>query len=161
MKKKLSDYLRLYTGCKVFIDSGAFKITGGTGCLIGCTESRTLVNFKDELLPIEAVDIKPILRSLSNITDDEKKEIFRLIFGKDPIPETAILHGRDWALRSGIDSIGMDLSGSIWAHSDLQPFEFNQHEITRHLLKWGFDLFDLINSGLAIDVTKIGTIRLN
>ena len=99
--KKLSDYLPLYTGCKVIINSGAFNITGGIGRLVGCTESRSLVNYKDDLLPIEIVDIKPILRPFSDMTKEEKEENYRLTVKQTQYEATRYL------LKLGIDIFGL------------------------------------------------------
>lgn len=60
--KKLEELLPLYIGRKVLIDSGAHKLIGAEGTLVGKTDSRALVQHEGEILEVEFVDIKLILK---------------------------------------------------------------------------------------------------
>jgi len=56
-------------------------------------------------------------------------------------------------LTQGVERLGIESDGTIWADCDLHPWRHNQHSVTLFLLSKGFDLFDLIESGEAIDAT--------
>jgi len=60
--EKLEELLPLYIGRKVLIDSGAHKLIGAEGTLVGKTLSRALVQYAGEILEIEFVDIKLLLQ---------------------------------------------------------------------------------------------------
>lgn len=125
MKKELKDYLHLYLGCECILDNKE------TGKLIGF-DSRlhdsdvemvcfTIWIDKENDWSVYNDDknferIKPILRPLSDMTEEEKQNI----------------EGTDWSL----------LPDSGWEYT-AETFLF--------LLSKGFDLFGLIEAGLAID----------
>lgn len=100
----------------------------------------------------------PILRPISDITDEEKKEIYHLIFNR-PFPDsgrilffpekTTNAHPR-WVLMSGIDRLGIELNGTIWADCDLSHMKHNQHMVTKLMISKHFDVFGWIEKGLAI-----------
>lgn len=60
--EKLEELLPLYIGRKVLIDSGAHKLIGAEGTLVGKTLSRALIQYAGEILEVEFVDIKLILK---------------------------------------------------------------------------------------------------
>jgi hypothetical protein len=75
------------------------------------------------------IEFKLILRPLSDMTEDESKKLG--------------LHGIWEDIK--------DISTGIWDDTLFYPEDFIK------LLKEGFDLFGLIESGLAIDATKLRT----
>jgi hypothetical protein len=98
----------------------------------------------------------PVLRNLKSISIVEMKDLWLLIFkrhfhesgntrllDKDK-PKKARL-----VMMSGVERLGIEFNGHIWADSDLQREDYNEHEVTRWLLIKGFDLFGLIESGEA------------
>lgn len=103
--------------------------------------------------------IKPILRKISSITDQERKELFKLVFGRAfPdnggqvfIDKKSVLQEPRWVLSSGVDRLGILQNGEVWYDCDLSPYKFNQHLITLFYLERHFDLFGLIDAGLAIE----------
>lgn len=96
-----------------------------------------------------------------DMTEDEMKEIFNLIFKRIFPPSGNILlfdlgkKEERRVLWTGVERVGIDLSGDIWADSDLHIYKFNPHLITAYLLKQRFDLFELIKNGEAIDKTTL------
>lgn len=123
MKKDIKDYLHLYLGCECMTEDGrrgrfsGFDVVEKNYSIVMIT-----VRFSDDPLDHdwtvlndneECDRIKLILRPLSDMTEDEKTEEYKI--GLDP----------------GIE------------------------EQFRWLLSKGFDLFGLIEAGLAIDKTTL------
>jgi hypothetical protein len=105
-------------------------------------------------------DIKPILRPLSSMTEEEMKHIWKLIFKRDFIGNNILWFDTEntstakrWVLSSGVERLGIEMSGHIWADSDLHHYKYNPYFVTIYLLSRGFDLFGLIPAGLALDRT--------
>ena len=114
MKKELKDYLHLYLGCEIDI-SGQREILDSVA-KSGQIETLFrgyLRNYRD----LSDEDIAPILRPLSDMTDEEAQEVYT-IKGKN-------------------------------------AFNNFEGETTKHLLSKHFDLFGLIEAGLAIDKTTL------
>lgn len=88
------------------------------------------------------------------------KEMWLLVFKRNFVgnnirfikERTTLLEPR-WVLSSGVERLGIQMNGEVWYDSDLQTYKFNQHLVTLLLLSKGFDLFGLIEAGLAIDKT--------
>lgn len=170
--KELKDYLHLYLGCAVELDIG-----GGSKVY-----NRKLVAFggiEDELycklrlgpaskgcvhaVLLKDKSVKPILRRLESITDDELITVFKSIslfdlsecqfecgFGKEERWINAIKDG------SVVDAI--EYNGHLFytMNNDGTFDPVNpQWEVAALLLKMNFDLFGLIDSGLAIDSTTL------
>ena len=121
-RKDIKDYLHLYLGCEVLTNDHELgrnkKQRGRTGTFVGFADYHRMdcrLNFRAG--PEGRCNIyllKPILRPLSDMTLEERKESYRL---KDDL---------------GIGTV----------------------ELFRWLLSKGFDLFGLIEAGLAIDKTN-------
>lgn len=115
MEKKISDYLHLYLGCDIMIlcykdySGGTYKLTG-----------KIFANIIDNYNPKEDL-IKPILRPLSDMTEEEREELNDIELGESSWPTVARALAPCFA----------------W------------------MLSKGFDLFGLIESGLAIDKTTL------
>jgi len=130
METKTQDYLHLYLGCEVMVESvapfndnnaGNSRIKGPfTLVAVGIMEQR--VHVKLDGYTVTASDIiKPILRPLSDITEEEATECgWMELFTIEHFAEKKLY----------------------------RPTSFH------YLLKRGFDLLDLIETGLAIDKTK-------
>jgi hypothetical protein len=135
MEKNIRDYLHLYMGCKVETNING-KYVHPYGCLsIDVIDSDTyntiIFNLKLSENDLEKgwVDnthlyVKPILRPLSSITEDEKNEASAFI---EPTNQ-------------------FRLYSSGYTH---------YAKCTHFLLSNGFDLFGLIEAGLAIDATTL------
>lgn len=81
--------------------------------------------------PLEDIDVKPILRHLEDMTEDQAKDMYAIVFG-DP---RSVLN--DWK------------RSLPWANDFIGIGKF-EPRITVWLLSQGFDLFGLIESGEAI-----------
>ena len=145
MKKELKDYLHLYLGCVGF---------GSSGCAICLTaESLTLI-LKGE------VKFTPILRPLSDMTKEEMKELYLIVFNRKFLGDN-ITH-RDigkknerWVLWSGVERLFIYSDGDVGADSDLSHYRVHMPTVILWFLSKHFDLFGLIDAGLAIDATEI------
>ena len=130
--KKIEDYLHLYIGCDIeFGFEGHKKI----GTLYGVHHPFGYQVFdpSSPVVPIKAVRpelIKLILRPLSDMTKEEMEECGNMIYDFSDDPE---LNTWEWQ----------------YFQIGLAP------EQLYYLLKNGFDLFNLIPEGLAIDKTRI------
>ena len=110
----IKDYLHLYLGCEfigryVDWDEDNFPIT---------ITYQTLLNVE------RYTTIKPILRPLSSMTGEEKKELEKI-------------EKNEYVADAGIEQ-------DIWTSKEFL-----------YLLSKHFDLFGLIDAGLAIDKTKL------
>lgn len=131
--KELKDYLPFYLGCEVF---GTYNDASGsrgylTGVINGGTECEIQFfledgfNVEEEPYFNNAEEIKPLLRPLSDMTEDERER-----FGWQDESEFRYLSD---------------------AHQVMKNYYYGWQFID--LLKLHFDLFGLIESGLAIDKT--------
>ncbi len=138
MKKELKDYLHLYIGCKMEYE---YKFTTKEGSELRKARLNyvgingvvyfvdlTAINKNGEIsstgtFRLNIRDVKPILRPLSDMTEDEKESIGRGAWHHDYYPE-------------------------------ISDSEFDCEEV-RLMLSMYFDLFGLIESGLAIDQTTL------
>jgi hypothetical protein len=120
----------------------------------------TSKHYEDSVWPFQ---FKPILRRIEDMTDEEKKDVYALIF-KKPFPDSGQIVWRAdktisseprWILMTGVDRVGIQMDGTVWADCDLHIYKHNQHEITTYLLSKHFDLFSWIESGNAIDKTTL------
>lgn len=175
MNKK---YLPLYLGCEVI---GTYNDQSGSkGYLTGVTNGgeeceiqfflEDGVNVSEEPEFSPATETKLILRPISDMTDEERKELWRMIFSEgNHFNESALNYrGRTlwfdkkernseprWVMMQGVERLGIEMNGHVWADCDLQHWKHNQHEVTLWLLGKGFDLFNLIGRKMAIDKTQI------
>jgi hypothetical protein len=170
MNIKFKDVSHHYLGCGV-VDS----ITGDRYLIhsvnmefsVSNPENRVksspiLLQKEDMAITIRMSDThKPMLRPLSDILDIEKKEVYKLIFKRE-FPKTGQIIWRSdksltseqrWILLTGVDRVGIEMNGTVWADCDLHNYKHNQHIITSYLLSMRFDLFGLIESGEAAKFT--------
>jgi hypothetical protein len=144
-KKDIKDYLHLYL-------SQQFVVRGGkVGRIVSVGENGSIIVYPDGdqrgNFIINEV-LKPVLRTLSSMTIEEGKEIVMLrspigsIVTKDKIVINYILDIHISWYFTGVPNI------TRWVRFDeLSPSQFI------YLLSKGFDLFNLIPEGLAIDST--------
>lgn len=175
----IKDYLHLYLGCEVYQKGGLpVKLT---------PDLLTASSFTEGLS-------KPILRPLSDMTEDYFLSLFKISIGaaEDMIPTSFSRLATDDLLvqmgygqykfsyrhnfendvrieggvsfyiecfkienRISISSQGIEESKSPFNPSKENRIVWNQATIFKKLLKDGYDLFGLIEAGLAIDKTKI------
>lgn len=143
MEKKIEDYLHLYLGCKV-----QYVFTTRTnhqetriGILDGIKSngavSLGIVVSQTHWDEYRLYKLKPLLRPLSSMTVKEICTIFNEAFA----PSFAT------------DNIKA-VSGSLFGLHKLIS-EYGDFDSIQKLLKLGFDLFGLIDAGLAIDSTNL------
>ncbi len=128
MEKNIKDYLYLYLGSK--IKCQRMGETGEsvemTGISWDGTQNITWVYFEDQEDSYAHLDdVFPILRPLSDITEEEE------VYDEEHHPNDDIYSGGKWV------SFNHQGTRTLW------------------LLKQGFDLFGLIDAGLAIDKTTL------
>ncbi len=160
MKKKLEDYLHLYKDCECeYFDFIANEWVNGI--FDGLIDNGTYAFFRNDKNGVPISMIRPILRPIPVITEEERIGLWELVF-KRPFKGVTKFHDKKcitseprWVLWSGVERLGIEIDGRVWADSDLQHYKYNQHDVTRYLLSKHFDIFGLIEGGLAIDKSKI------
>lgn len=160
---KLQDYIHYYIGCRVFItDCNEYgRLMGGTFVPNSINQIYYMIR-SDEMAANEDEDfympynddaddparIKPILRKLEDMDDDDIKSFIEW----DRL--SSLYHNVTYKKYTGCIAVhyGIDMDDDViipqshYIHfSKLSQLEFH------HLLKEGFDLFNLIKYGLAID----------
>ena len=132
MEKKLKDYLHLYLGCDCIADGITFKLNGvqltDTGTL---AYDGTMIDFINQCWWVENADFKMILRSLESMTEEEALEC--------------------WKLTHRMENELIQING--WQVVDYYRRETNFYEAVEfhYLLSKHFDLFGLIDAGIAIE----------
>ncbi len=162
MKKELKDYIHYYLGCPLNILTGQYshyvgaKVTG---------VHNDLVYFEDQPLGSKekyygncGIDnVQLLLRQLSDMTDEEAIAVAKL---GEPLIEYT---------HEEIDVIRDSYMIQVLWSDDGEPHRFmiqlrkkflthqtpiyNYQYITAYLIKQGFDMFDLIEAGLAVEKT--------
>lgn len=174
MKKHIKDYVSLYIGCELLLEQEGIGINLGlyypdvwtkegniesNGINVYFTESSV----KGKVYAMNFNQCKLSLRPISDMTESERKEIYKIVFKRDfPtsgrigfLPDKSTFSDPRWILQTGVDRLAIEMSGSIWADCDLQTIKYNEHLITAYLLKQRFDIFGLIENEIAIDKTKL------
>jgi len=159
IEKKLKDYLHLFLGCECM-----WKVFGDDD--IEFKKSSIDLKILDRVYDRQPFVIKPILRPLSSMTEDECGDIYTIerdrFLGHKTI-DFDVRKSDNGFVVTRIDLLDDRLMigfyGQIYkiiedgTSPHIEPIR-NQHEITRYLLSKHFDLFGLIESGLAIDKTN-------
>jgi hypothetical protein len=142
--KKIEDYAHLYLGCPVLLESEMYGVGGKPDKI----HERLVVIDKHgcegEKHILYEGDFKLILRPLSDMTEEEALEVVRITR-----PNAELVKYKEgcwWSFRDPND-------GTIYKWRK-HPLEYLTPEQTRILLSKGFDLFGLIEAGLALDKTK-------
>jgi hypothetical protein len=114
----------------------------------------------EEIIESEEESFKPILRPISNITEEEMKELYLLVF-KRPFVGDNITH-RDlgmkcerYVLWSGLERLFIYKDGDVEADSDLVHYKVHRPTVLKWMILKQFDVFGWIEKGLAIDKTKL------
>jgi hypothetical protein len=140
---EIKDYLHLYLGCTVEIPDNHV----GKHELIKSTRKGTFLGFADYHRlecrigfrggpegRVGTFFIKPILRPLSDITAAEASEVCKLVNWRED-------GSMEQITKYGVEGIQMTVN--------------NQAEFFKSLLSKHFDLFGLIEAGLAVDATTL------
>ena len=163
METKFKDVAHLYLGVEVVNTIGKHMGKIVSVSIDGTATINPLDEFKPRVIILNS--LKPILRPLSDITKDELSTLWSIVFTRE---FNGVIHkhkandtGRGsyaaerYVMSSGVERLGVEFDGNIWADSDLSVWRHNKHKITAYLLSKHFDLFGLIESGEAIDKAKL------
>lgn len=127
MKKRIEDYLHLHIGCEIDTPIGVVRLTGfGGGEIFYESIDYSIVELSSKGQDWDYTDIKLLLRPLSDMTEEESEEQRKFLFEQNYRTDDFI---------------------------ETLPFH-NAQEMKWNLSN-GFDIFNLIEVGLAIDKTKI------
>lgn len=132
MEKKIEDYLHLYFGCECeYMEEDDDKVQ--------------IVKLEGRIIDNEFYWCKPLLRPLSSITEEE-----------NILDEICVAIGVEPHLfyQAYADLILILVKGD-YENTSLYVSVFEMAEIIRILCKHGIDVFNLIESGLAIDKNTI------
>ena len=140
MDKRIEDYLHLYLGCEVIPTDGGTE----TYVLSGVEDGKPLFKTKQRGFAIQLFQWQLAIRPLSDMKDDEVNHCWELLDWSKNIttPQNR---------RTGLNEEFLD------SEEGRECGWFSFCKILPYLLKQGFDLFDLIPAGLAIDKTKMNT----
>jgi len=155
MSKKIEDYLPYYIGqdCMIGDYKGKIQSVGSKEidfmCVVSGTNQDEESGFygEDEENDVKPEMVKPILRPLSDMTEEEAKEVVNRQFKSWSIP-----------IYEGHSSLCIDVKFQIDVGNKFNHTQIDYDRISpdafHYLLKQGFDLFNLIPAGLAVDKTK-------
>lgn len=159
--KDIKDYLHLHLGCQIWTGTGYVTLIAIQKETVS-TVFRLIVLNGNQIHEIEwNNDCRLALRPLSDMTDAEFKELIMLEWGvnrdiveqkiktvvKSKEVKHAVKYGTSIPFRAFDESGNHVMTGTISSES-LNPEQF------QYILSKGFDLFGLIEAGLAINKTK-------
>ena len=150
MSIKLSDYIHYYLGQHVQLPDGATYLL---------KPSNLPSNFSETIDPIHG---KLLLRPLSDMAESEMKELLTLRYADS----RDVFEGMNYEITFDINEPQrinkrgngvryMLKKGDKVEQDGTLSFNENNPQQTSYLLKQGFDLFGLIDAGLAVDKTKM------
>lgn len=176
---ELKDYLHYYIGCRVqAAPYGGQQKRYEYGKLVGIG-IHDVVNIKfdtwQSVADVSTFCVKPILRQLEDMTEGEAVMVHReatktpfLPADKDEYDVTYIKDKGEVCSIQVIDlrmptiytNINIEGDVLVYVHEVNEEPKIcervaNQHHITHYLLRQGFDLFGLIDAGLAIDAKTV------
>jgi len=168
-QREIRDYLHLYLGCEM--QYSTHHEPQYEKYILSSENLKEAIEFED----------LPILRPLSDMTDREVLDVVAIVLRKEidflkvewtPKRDYVVVHYNTWLPQSDYEkerwercelNIAIADDFTIYNHANYikgnstgvsnEPL-YKQHEATRYLLSKGFDLFGLIEEGLAIDKTK-------
>lgn len=139
--KKIEDYLKHYIGCDVMLGGEKLQLKGICDAVDGDKKRVQLLRYDTQWYRsykwADYDEIKLLLRPLSSMTEDE----MYIILNELPNP-----YGQY------IEDLGFIKPDAVLEDRSA-PFLI--YAVIPKLLSMGFDLFDLIDSGLVLDATKI------
>lgn len=167
MKIELKDILHLYLGQEVQTTA---RKESSKGIPMGYKSGRMLeldvrcqtasVDIDDVPIDFKFNEIKPILRSLSDMTDEEFREVVLLHWGDRNIIEHMIFEVKrqkpfkqDAKFGTSIPYSGFDRYGNHKIAATFSSNSINAQQFL-YLIKQGFDIFDLIETEQSINQSK-------
>jgi hypothetical protein len=161
MNKDITPYLPLYLGCecKMQGQDDANRAYLLTGVSYDSTQRIWWAYFEEtEEMYAVSQDVFPILRPLSDMTEDELIKALRIRFSDKVASQIFVGIKKVTDVKAttkygtGIPYISWDSNNystsGVFSINELSPEQF------AYLLSIGIDLFGLIEAGLAIDKTK-------
>lgn len=154
MKTELtSQEIAMYLGCECQTIHRGYKPEGGPSyrkigklMCIDLVLNKAEIWFpedeKENLTNFEYREIKPILRPLSDMTEDDCAEVWALIGGTPHLGNVEDI--REWLMTGETEKVEGIIYGALEGAL-----------VTQYLLSRGFDLFGYIEAGLAIDQKTI------
>lgn len=145
MKKDIKNYLHLYYDCDCLCE----RQDGNEGWRCNLTDEQIQENYSGHL------DIKLILRPLTDILNTEAHEVYKMYFEKEMALDFSGDTGSAYFNPKQV-RIKAEHAIRIFNGEDYETGDFMKViSLVPYLLKQGFDLFGLIDAGLALDKTKI------
>jgi hypothetical protein len=141
---KLQDYLHYYLGCSFWTDNSEGQV------------NLTTIPFIRAMIE-KGKNVQLQLRRLEDMNRDDMKPIWGLIFNR-PFPDSGRILWFDkeertaakrYVMMPGVDRLGIEMTGYIWADIDLGHVKFNPNLAFHYLLTQHFDLFGLIEAAHA------------
>lgn len=154
MEKNIKDYLHLYIGCEVMAPCMSWdEEPVAKGILTGIhgeyeAEIQFIIDGNAEESPDYAkfIDVKPILRKLDSMTEEETAEFKKLI---PWIDFERFLPGNRWRYNEHEETSKHETRVVCNTSAGINTLPM---VVVPYLLSKGFDLFGLIDAGLAIDL---------
>lgn len=141
MKKNIDDYIHLYLGCNAY-----WQIQGVKSTYAAPIDYSMLEN---------ADWIKPVLRPLHDMTMQEAEPVASMAFTDALSKEEKGKIGKAF-IEYNFSNAPLFSGGKMY--HDISEIEISMMpEITRYLLTKGFDLFGLIEEGLAVNACELKT----
>jgi hypothetical protein len=163
----INQFLPFYIGCEMLTYWGEQKeiltlkgVIGDVAIYGYDKDYNTILHSWDMSDPETKHPDKPILRPLESMTEEHRKELWQLIFkGKFTtefkgntiwIDKDSLESSKRWVMMSGIERLGIEMNGDVWADSDLHKWKFNPHEVTKFFTDRFYDVFFLHSQGLCL-----------
>lgn len=118
------------TDVNEFTFNGELRVLSKNWCRLNIANPVKRGKVKNQTIPLNYIYIKPYLRSMSNMTEEEKKEYYNLCIEE----EREELEFGEWVTR-------------VYYHNTIESIDW--------LNKNHFDYRGLIEKGLAIDATNL------
>lgn len=166
-KKRIEDYIRLYgIGTMAFFDRDYREIIGLSRKYVKLWKKKPNTDLGNS---VEANydEIKIILRPLASMTEEEGKELMTMLYKEilniDPKLEDAeVIYGGDdcFGMKASEHEFEERIGLTVESHRGIEisintgKMMTPQFQATKWLLSKGFDLFNLIPEGLALDATQ-------
>ena len=169
---RLQDYIHYYIGCKIQKDSGMVDypiVLGVVGDRVYLSEYRYTTPdsngvFTRPALSHDVSFIKPVLRRLESMTEDEAENLAMIYSGADSVKRIEGIVSNCFYFECYFNGAENEIlkmpkdGGPFYAHmfdDDAPGFRniIREQHAFHYLLQNHFDLFGLINAGLAIEIT--------
>lgn len=154
---EIKDYLKYYIGCQCLIT----KINVRSRQLI--EEEGSIFIISTDILHsvlLGNIEAKPFLRNLKDMEFEDQRQLLIIYWNQYPGIETCVFKIHDKEVKKYIKhgtGVGYSLFSNIGEHKITGTLSYSNFspEQFHYLLSRGYDLFQLIPAGLAIDKNEI------